>query len=702
MAATRSSRRRTAPVAARTLAGVAGVPARLGWRVALIVFVSVLVYWNSLGNPFVFDDNITLANNPQIRSFANIFHTDKGSALTGRPIVSFTFAANYAMGGLNVTGYRLVNISLHVLVALLLFGTVRRTIARFPATDLFSDRSAGIALAAALVWAVHPINSEVVDYLTQRTEALMALFYMLTMYASVRALGPTRHRTQWTAVAIVSCGAGMLCKEPMATAPLMVVLYDRVFGFESFAAAFRARWRLYAGLAAMWIPLAAIVAMQSRELSGGFATTHVSAWSYLLNQSVIVTHYLTLVVWPQKLVAYYGWSLPTTLMNVLPYAAFVTAGVVLAAIALFRWPRAGFLGAWFFVTLAPTSSILPIAAEVGADRRMYVPVMGLVLLLVCAAAWALGLIRSRPKTSTAKTPAVALVKIPILGMFVVFVVVIALGARTIERNRDYSSELRLSQATLKNWPSPVAHDMVGLSLNALGRHDEAIAELRQAVELYPPARYDLGLQYYKKERWDEAIDELRRFVALEPGLYTTSAAYTLIGGALDRRRRPLEAIDAYRRAVSGPMPDVQAHGFLADLLLDEQKYDEAIQHYRAYLQAFPTNVAAMMNMGIALASSKRSDEALAVFRRAVDVDPANVQARLNLGQMLLEAKQYDAAVVEAQQTVTLAPRSAPAFDLLGQAHFSAGQIPEAKRAFERALAIDPGYTPAREHLKMIK
>src|SRR4030095_1913763 len=99
MAGARRPRRRTPSVAARSLAGVAGAPAGLGWRRALIVLVTVLVYWNSLGNPFVFDDNITLANNPQIRSLASVFHTDKGSALTGRPIVSLTFAANYAIGG---------------------------------------------------------------------------------------------------------------------------------------------------------------------------------------------------------------------------------------------------------------------------------------------------------------------------------------------------------------------------------------------------------------------------------------------------------------------------------------------------------------------------------------------------------------------------------------------------------------------------
>ena len=674
-------------------------PARIGWRLSLIAIVTALVYWNSLGNPFVFDDNITLANNPQIHSVANIFHTDKGSALTGRPVVSLTFAINYALDGLNVLGYRLVNIGLHIACALLLFGVVRRTIDRFRPGDRFDGRGSGIALAVALAWTVHPLNSEVVDYLTQRTEALMGLCYLVTMYASVRALDPAR-AGWWTTLAIVSCGVGVFCKEPIGTAPLVVALYDRVFAFESLAAAFQARWKLYTGLVAMWIPLMINVTLASRELSGGFATTDVSAWTYLLNQATVVTHYFTLVVWPQKLVAYYGWSLPTSIAQAWPGAVVVLLAVAVSAVLLVRWPRAGFLAAWFLVTLAPTSSILPIAAEVGADRRMYVPLMGLVALAVCAVAFVLDRARSRPAASGPRRPALA--PVPIAGMFVLFVVVIALGARTIARNADYSSELRLSQTTLAHWPSPVARDMVGLSLAATGRLDLAIGELRQAVEGYAPARYDLGVQYYKQERFDEAIDELRRFVALEPRLFTTSAAYTLIGGALDRRRRPLEAIDAYRHAVDGQIPDLQAHGFLADLLLDQQKYDEAIEHYRAYLKTYPGHVGAMMNLGIALSSLKRTDEALDAFRQAVAMDPVNVQARTNLAQMLLDAKQTEAAIAEAQQTVTLAPTSAPAFDLLGQALATAQRLPDARRAFERALAIDPAYAPARDHLRQIR
>jgi tetratricopeptide (TPR) repeat protein len=291
--------------------------------------------------------------------------------------------------------------------------------------------------------------------------------------------------------------------------------------------------------------------------------------------------------------------------------------------------------------------------------------------------------------------------IAIAGVVLVCVAAGALGARTIARNRDYATELKLSQTTLEHWPSAVAHDMVGLSLARLDRREEAIAELRQAVDDYAPARYDLGVQLYSLDRFDEAIAEFRRFVALEPHLFTTSAAYTLLGGSLDRTGRQAEAIDAYQRALSGPIPDLQAHGFLADLLLDAQRYDEAVAHYRAYLAAFPGRTAALSNMGIALASSHKTDEALAVLRNAVEADPSNGQARVNLAQVLLDVGQIQAAEKEARQVVALTPRNPLGYDLLGQALAMQKNWPEARRAFEQALQIAPNYTPARENLRRL-
>src|SRR5262249_3500530 len=156
---------------------------------------------------------------------------------------------------------------------------------------------------------------------------------------------------------------GMACKESMVTAPLMIALYDRLFVFDSFTQAIRQRARLYAGLAASWIVLALLMSSGPRSAVGGFSTG-VPVWSWMLNQAVMIAHYLRLAVWPRSLVVLYGWAVTVRVADVWPYATLILALVAATIVALVRAPSVGFLGAWFFITLAPTSSIVPIATEV--------------------------------------------------------------------------------------------------------------------------------------------------------------------------------------------------------------------------------------------------------------------------------------------------------------------------------------------------
>src|SRR5439155_24183062 len=172
-----------------------------------------------------------------------------------------------------------------------------------------------------LLWTVHPLNTEAVDYLTQRTESMMAMFFCLTLYAGIRAAASDRPG-RWESLSALSCALGMACKESMVTAPVIVVLYDRIFVFSSWKQAFGARRRLYAGLAGAWLVLAALNWSGPRSEVGGFSTG-VSVWTYVLNQAVMITTYLRLVVWPRPLVVFYGWPLPLTLAAVWPHALAV-------------------------------------------------------------------------------------------------------------------------------------------------------------------------------------------------------------------------------------------------------------------------------------------------------------------------------------------------------------------------------------------
>ncbi len=392
----RADKRRTTHVESPLRRPPSETPTGLWWRAGLVAFAGLLTYWNSFTGSFVLDDVGAIVENRHIREWwrlGGLLMPERELPVAGRPLVNVSFAVNYALGGLDVRGYHAWNVAVHLGCALLVFGVVRRTLHFGSLDSWLGRRSVDLAFAVALLWALHPLNTEAVDYLTQRTETMMGLFYLLTMYASIRAAASANWKW-WPAVAVASCLAGMACKESMVTAPALVVLYDRVFIFKSLKEAIRARWRLYGGLAATWIVLGLLLASGPRIHSAGFSTG-VSPWTYLLNQTVMLARYLRLAVWPNSLVVNYGWPVPLTLADVVPQALMVMTLLGATIAALIRRPPLGFLGASFFITLAPTSSVVPIATEVGAERRMYLPLIPLVVLAVVSGVYIWDLVEQR-------------------------------------------------------------------------------------------------------------------------------------------------------------------------------------------------------------------------------------------------------------------------------------------------------------------
>ena len=310
------------------------------WRIAVIVAAVLVAYSNSLQGPFILDDQGSVVQNPEIRDLARldrVLMPGPNSPVAGRPLVSLSFALNYAAGGLDVTGYHLVNLACHLGCALLLFGLVRRTLELPSVQGRIGYAAPDLALAAAVLWSVHPLNSEVVNYVTQRTESMMALCLLVTLYAAIRSHAAAAWR--WHALAIAACLLGTVCKETIAVAPLLVMLYDRCFLFDSWREAWRARDRLYLGLAASWFVLGGLVLSGPRAAVGGF-NAGVSVWTYLLNQAAVIVDYLRLSFWPTRLVVFYGWPEMLTLGEVWWQAAVVVGLLVLTLAALARAPSA--------------------------------------------------------------------------------------------------------------------------------------------------------------------------------------------------------------------------------------------------------------------------------------------------------------------------------------------------------------------------
>ena len=198
--------------------------------------------------------------NPAIRSLSGAWSQPRNTPLAGRPVAGLTFALNFAANEVDAAAYRATNIAIHIACALLLFGLVRRTLALSQLHARFGGAASNLAFAIALLWVVHPLTTDAVTYVTQRTESLMALCYLITLYASLRghresATHNGRSTLLWQAVAVAACAFGMGVKESMVTAPVVVALFDRVFLFDSFRAAIAVRWRLYVSLALTWLVL---------------------------------------------------------------------------------------------------------------------------------------------------------------------------------------------------------------------------------------------------------------------------------------------------------------------------------------------------------------------------------------------------------------------------------------------------------------
>jgi len=675
----------------RPPAPVPETAARAAWICGTVLaLATLLAYGNSLSGPFVFDDILSVVENQGIHDLSrlgDVLRPERELPTAGRPLVNLSFAMNYAAGGLSVTGYHVVNLAFHIGSALLVFGIVRRTVA-LPAINASRGQADGVALAVALLWALHPLNTEAVNYVTQRSELMMALCYLLTLYAALRAWdSPTTGR--WAAIATAACAMGMACKESMATAPLMVALYDRVFLFESFTQALKSRRRLYVGLSMSWIVLAFMMWSGPRMRSAGFSSG-VSPWTYLLNQGVLIVRYLGLAFWPRDLVATYGWPVPIAFRDAAPYLLIVGGLAALTAVGLFRRPKWGFLGAWFFVTLAPTSSIVPIATEVGAERRMYLPLIAVVtsVVLVCARLAS----RSGRNGRTATVAALVIVSM-------------ALATGTFLRNRDYRSALVLARTSVERYPSSVGHHALGAELILAGDREQGLTELRAALPGAPRAHYTLGIELLKDGQDEAAAMELEAFLREQPMLVEAVSARQLLGRALARQKRWPEAAAQYQQALtmnpSGQMR-IDTQALLGEALYNQGRFAEAAAAYSEHLKGQPGNVDALNVLGICLLALERQDEAIGTFTRAVNIDPENGISRRNLGNALFDAGAIDAAAVHAEEATRLRIDDPGAWDLLGRVSAVKGDLRAAQDDFARALRLDPNFSDAKEHLQAVE
>lgn len=663
------------------------------WFPLFIVIAGAIAYSTSFQGVFLLDDLIRIRDNPHIeaplQSFAWV-----GDKLR-RPLVSLSLAVNHSLGGALWT-YHLLNLLIHLIAGLALYGIVRRTLKLPRLAARYADIAAPIAFVVALLWTLHPLQTASVTYIIQRCESMMGMFYLVTLYFIIRGATTDRHK-RWYVLAIAACLCGMLSKAVMVTAPLLVILFDRAFLTDSFRESLRKRWALYVGLCATLLFMA----------DGGFITNMIGAVArlpdttppvqkglggippllYAASQPGVILHYLRLTFVPVGLCFDYWWPVATTVGAILPQSLLLGALVVAALVTAWKRPMIGYPALWFFLILAPTSSIRPLHS-VAFEHRMYLSLAGIIVLIVIAVHRFVE--RSQNRTLSRNRR---------LAFTVALLAAGALGVATFQRNKVYHTELGMWQSVIAQRPdNPRVRSNIALCLAKQGNFDAAIDHLEHALALWPDygeAHNNMAMALLRKEKPAEALahaNEALRIWPNNPDAHVNKAGALLdLGDAAGAIEHYLEVL-RLKPKYTGIRSDLgAAYAQSGDL-------PAAIEQYELALAANPDDYMAVNNLGGAYFDMGRLDDAIAQFKKAIALKTDYADAHHNLGLAYKKQGKLSDAIASYREAIRIYPEYADAHNNLGGALLANGDPAGSVEHFETALRIRPDFQLALTNL----
>lgn len=603
----------------------------------IFVLAGITVYWNSLGNPFHYDDQLYVEDNRNIRTLRNIpeFFTrprtiaaDPSRAGHYRPLVTTSYAVNYAIGGLDPAGYHAVNLAFHAGSAFLVFLIVHAMSAGAVPSAAFS------AMAAGLIFLVHPFNSEVVNYITARSSVMSGFFYLLGFYWWVRFRG-SGAVIPYIASILAFLG-GMLSKEVVITLPVMFWVYDLVF---------HERWRSKSGtphsmLRTLFdlrrylpcLPFVVIVAVpylviRASAFHGVLTHFRRGAGTQLYTELPVLVKFLKLFILPAGLNIDHHAEIYKTFF-VWPVAASAIALMLLIAAAVLslrsaagEWKMVSFFVLWFFVVMLPTT-IIPLNAILQENRGY--------LAAVAFAVFA-GVILGRleiPSFDKGRLPVAALV-----------ILLAVYGVGTVYRNSVWKDGKTLwGDAVRKSPVSPRAYVNLGTAYARSGESDPAIRNFLRALELANPEsgvdplniHYNLGSAYQQAGMFDMAVREYNVVIRINPG---DPRPFYNLGIIYQKRNEETAALEAYQKVIERDPSDFRSYHNLGLLFQQRGDLAQAAAFYNKALGLNPDYEKSRFNLGAVYEAGGDSESAREAYISVIKRNPDYLLAYFSLGML---------------------------------------------------------------------
>lgn len=642
-----------------------------GWFAPLfLAMAAFVVYYNSLRGEFVFDDEPILARVPS----SPVFWPLHEAWLFGRrAFVELSWNLNHALLGAQPAGYHAVNIAIHILATIALYLLAQLLLRSDKMPDHLRNHSRALAFVIALIWTVHPLNTESVTYIVQRYESMAGMLILFVLYFSARAalaqdaprIGAPTKSWCWFALAIVTGILALYSKEIAAGIAVPALLMDRAFVSGSFKNSLKKRGWFYGALLLLPLlyfvsPNATVGLVASNDSSvqtfnAGFGATQFSPIQYLFSQGGAILHYFRLAFWPHPLCFdYFDWMPGPRLLDDFPRASVIGVLVLATFWAIWKRPAIGFIGAFFFVLLAPSSSFIPVR-DVVVEHRMYLPLIAIITLVV-AGVWTL-MCRAGAKRNMMRGAVAA-------GIFAVTIIVIALASLTVLRNENYANSLELlgqAAEVRPNNPRPLRN----MAAILVERHD--------------------------RPQWrTEAMTCLARAIELEPNDVEGRIFFARLASEIGRHEL---AIEQYDKILAGRPNEAPVYWRRGNARLQQGKIDAALDDFSRAILENPNFAEPHASRGLALILLDRRAEGIASMRRAVELSPNEPTFRLSLAGALADEplSQARAEAREMFDRLTQShPRVASAWAGAGSLLVDEGKFDEGLSRLETALQLEPG------------
>jgi len=575
------------------------------FAIGLIVLVTFLVYANTLKNEFVYDDNAQIIDNHLIRNIEHVgkLFTSSVWSFQGliksnyyRPIQFLTYTINYHIFGLKPFPFHLTNVIFHVLVTVVFF-----LLANYLLKNIYG------AIIAALFFAIHPMHTESVAWISASNDVICTLFYLISFYLYIKF---TEKKSQYKIFLIFGsllCFAfALFSKEMAVTLPFVLVFYNfinnRKINLQRFTP---------------YLIILFLYILVRNHVLGGFAPQNryaeLSNFQIIFNIFPLMVKYFSKLLFPVNFNAFYGFKPVFTVLDIKVILSFLITGIVAMSFIAVRKKHSliTLSGLWILITIVPVLYIRGVGLNVFCERYLYLPSIGFCFLLSYL------LMR--------------FLKVK-LRIWIVMIILGFYSYKTVKRNVDWKDDYSLWVKTVKTSPSRIVHFNFAGGCYKRKLYEQAIPELKWVIKAEPDelkAHFMLGSIYSKKGWWDKAEVEYKKIIEIDPNY---PKAHFNLGNCFRGQGRYDKAAAEYKKEIEINPDYAKAHYNLGWIYHKKRRLEKAITEYKKTIEIKPDFAEAYSNLGVIYAGKGQYDRAIEKFKFVLQLKPdyAGIQKNLEL------------------------------------------------------------------------